>query len=162
MKAVGDYIHSLGLKFGVYSDAGTQTCAGRPGGLGHEYQDAVQYAAWGVDYLKYDWCNTSTQDAKASYANIRAALDAAGRPIVLSICEWGTAKPWLWGKEVGGNLWRTTGDIQDRWGGHRNGPTAVAARTACFPFSISRSDCNPMRDRGTGTILTCSKWATAA
>src|ERR1700675_3143397 len=62
MKAVGDYIHSLGLKFGVYSDAGTKTCAGRPGGLGHEYHDAVQYAAWGVDYLKYDWCHTSTQD----------------------------------------------------------------------------------------------------
>jgi alpha-galactosidase len=117
MKPVGDYIHSLGLKFGVYSDAGSKTCAGRPGGLGHEYQDAIQYAAWGVDYLKYDWCSTTSQDAKASYANIRAALDAAGRPIVLSICEWGTAKPWLWGKEVGGNLWRTTGDIQDRWQG---------------------------------------------
>ena len=117
MKPVGDYIHSLGLKFGVYSDAGSKTCAGRPGGLGHEYQDAIQYAAWGVDYLKYDWCSTTTQDAKASYANIRSALDAAGRPIVLSICEWGTAKPWLWGKEVGGNLWRTTGDINDRWGG---------------------------------------------
>jgi alpha-galactosidase len=122
MKAVGDYIHSLGLKFGVYSDAGSKTCAGRPGGLGHEYQDAVQYAAWGVDYLKYDWCNTSTQDAKASYANIRAALDASGRPIVLSICEWGTAKPWLWGKEVGGNLWRSTGDIQDRWGEQKKWP----------------------------------------
>src|ERR1035437_2048722 len=88
MKAVGDYIHSLGLKFGVYSDAGSKTCAGRPGGLGHEYQDALQYAAGGVDYLKYDWCNTTTQEAKASYANIRAALDASGRPIVLSICEW--------------------------------------------------------------------------
>jgi len=122
MKAVGDYIHSLGLKFGVYSDAGTQTCGKRPGGLGHEYQDAIQYAAWGVDYLKYDWCSTTTQDARASYANIRAALDAAGRPIVLSICEWGTAKPWLWGKEVGGNLWRTTGDIQDRWGGQQKWP----------------------------------------
>src|SRR5216684_6101041 len=119
MKAVGDYIHSLGLKFGVYSDAGSKTCAGRPGGLGHEYQDALQYAAWGVDYLKYDWCNTTTQDAEASYANIRAALDAAGRPIVLSICEWGKAQPWLWGKEVGGNLWRTTGDIQDRWSGKK-------------------------------------------
>jgi alpha-galactosidase len=119
MKAVGDYIHSLGLKFGVYSDAGSKTCAGRPGGLGHEYQDAVQYAAWGVDYLKYDWCSTTTQDARASYANIRNALDAAGRPIVLSICEWGTAKPWLWGKEVGGQLWRSTGDIQDRWDGKR-------------------------------------------
>jgi alpha-galactosidase len=119
MKALGDYIHSLGLKFGIYSDAGSKTCAGRPGGLGHEYQDAIQYAAWGVDYLKYDWCNTTTQDARASYANIRAALDAAGRPIVLSICEWGTAKPWLWGKEAGGNLWRTTDDIQDRWQGKR-------------------------------------------
>src|SRR5580658_9971396 len=122
MKAVGDYIHSLGLKFGVYSDAGSKTCAGRPGGLGHEYQDAIQYAAWGVDYLKYDWCNATTQDAKASYANIRAALDASGRAIVLSICEWGTAKPWLWGKEVGGNLWRTTGDISDRWSGHEKWP----------------------------------------
>jgi alpha-galactosidase len=119
MKPVGDYIHSLGLKFGVYSDAGSKTCAGRPGGLGHEYQDAIQYAAWGVDYLKYDWCSSTTQDARASYANIRAALDAAGRPIVLSICEWGTAKPWLWGKEVGGNLWRSTGDIQDRWEGKK-------------------------------------------
>lgn len=117
MKAVGDYLHSLGLKFGVYSDAGSKTCEKRPGGLGHEYQDALQYAAWGVDYLKYDWCNTTTQDARSSYANIRAALDASGRPIVLSICEWGKAQPWLWGKEVGGNLWRTTDDIQDHWSG---------------------------------------------
>ena len=109
IKPVADYVHSLGLKFGIYSDAGSKTCAGRPGGLGHEYQDAVMYAAWGVDYLKYDWCSTTTQDAKASYANIRAALDASGRPIVLSICEWGKSQPWLWGKEVGGNLWRTTG-----------------------------------------------------
>src|ERR1700732_518844 len=79
VKAVGDYIPSLGLKFGVYSDAGSKTCAGRPGGLGHEYQGALQYAAWGVDYLKYDWCNTTSQDAKASYANIRDALEASGR-----------------------------------------------------------------------------------
>ncbi|MGH9515257.1 MAG: glycoside hydrolase family 27 protein [Terriglobales bacterium] len=117
IKPVVDYVHSLGLKFGIYSDAGSKTCAGRPGGLGHEYQDALMYASWGVDYLKYDWCSTTTQDAKASYANIRTALDASGRPIVLSICEWGKNQPWLWGKEVGGNLWRTTGDIQDRWGG---------------------------------------------
>jgi alpha-galactosidase len=118
IKPLADYVHSLGLKFGIYSDAGSQTCAGRPGGLGHEYQDAVMYASWGVDYLKYDWCHTlPTQDAKASYANIRAALDASGRPIVLSICEWGSHQPWLWGNEAGGNLWRTTGDIQDRWGG---------------------------------------------
>jgi alpha-galactosidase len=120
IKALADYVHSLGLKFGIYSDAGSKTCQGRPGGLGHEYQDAIMYASWGVDYLKYDWCNTLPgQDAKASYANIRQALDASGRPIVLSICEWGTAKPWLWGKAVGGNLWRSTGDIQDRWAGRR-------------------------------------------
>jgi alpha-galactosidase len=115
IKALADYVHARGLKFGIYSDAGSQTCAGRPGGLGHEFQDALEYAAWGVDYLKYDWCHTTSQDAQASYALIRNALQAAGRPIVLSICEWGTAKPWLWGKAVGGNLWRTTGDITDQW-----------------------------------------------
>ena len=119
IKPLADYVHSLGLKFGIYSDAGSKTCAGRPGGLGHEYQDAIKYASWGVDYLKYDWCHTSIQDAKAAYANIRSALDAAGRPIVLSICEWGSHQPWLWGAEVGGNLWRTTGDIQDRWSGKK-------------------------------------------
>jgi alpha-galactosidase len=122
IKALADYVHSLGLKFGIYSDAGSKTCAGRPGGLGHEYQDALQYAAWGVDYLKYDWCHTTSQDARASYANMRHALDASGRPIVMSICEWGTAKPWLWGKEVGGNLWRTTDDINDRWQGRNKWP----------------------------------------
>ncbi|HEY1464956.1 MAG TPA: glycoside hydrolase family 27 protein [Terriglobales bacterium] len=117
IKALADYVHSKGLKFGIYSDAGSKTCAGRPASLGHEYQDALQYASWGVDYLKYDWCNTTTQDAKAAYALIRSALNASGRPIVLSICEWGTAKPWLWGEEVGGNLWRTTGDIKDQFEG---------------------------------------------
>ncbi len=117
IKALADYVHSLGLKFGIYSDAGSKTCAGRPGSLGHEYQDARQYAKWDVDYLKYDWCNTTTQDARAAYRLMRAALDASGKPTVLSICEWGTAKPWLWGHEVGGNLWRTTGDIKDRWQG---------------------------------------------
>jgi alpha-galactosidase len=123
IKAVADYVHSLGLKFGIYSDAGALTCQKRPAGLGHEYQDARTYSSWDVDYLKYDWCNTLLgQDARASYANIRQALDASGRPIVLSICEWGTAKPWLWGKEVGGNLWRTTGDIQDHWAGHEKWP----------------------------------------
>jgi alpha-galactosidase len=115
IKAVADYVHSLGLKFGIYSDAGLKTCEGRPGGLGHEFQDGLRYAAWGVDYLKYDWCNTTTQEAQASYALIREALDASGRPIVLSICEWGKAKPWLWGRKVGGNLWRTTEDITDKW-----------------------------------------------
>ncbi|MGA8153320.1 MAG: glycoside hydrolase family 27 protein [Terriglobales bacterium] len=125
IKALAGYVHSLGLKFGIYSDAGSKTCAGRPGSLGHEYQDARQYAKWDVDYLKYDWCNTTTQDARAAYRLMRDALDASGRSIVLSICEWGTAKPWLWGHEVGGNLWRTTGDIQDRWAGSIKWPNGT-------------------------------------
>jgi alpha-galactosidase len=114
MKYLADYIHAKGLKFGIYSCAGTKTCEGRPGGCGHEYQDARTYARWGVDYLKYDWCNSSTQNAKASYSTMRDAIYAAGRPIVFSLCEWGTAKPWEWAKEVG-HLWRTTEDIVDRW-----------------------------------------------
>lgn len=116
IKALADYVHSKGLKFGLYSDAGTKTCQGRPGSRGYEFQDARQYAAWGVDYLKFDWCNASTQDARSSYELMRAALDASGRVIVFSICEWGNTKPWLWARGVG-NLWRTTGDIKDRWAG---------------------------------------------
>jgi alpha-galactosidase len=114
MKYVADYVHSKGLKFGIYSCAGTKTCQERPGGFGHEYQDARTYARWGVDYLKYDWCNSSTQDAKSSYSNMRDALYTAGRPIVFSICEWGSNKPWEWAGQVG-NLWRTTDDINDSW-----------------------------------------------
>jgi alpha-galactosidase len=114
IKALGDYVHSKGLKFGIYSDAGTGTCQNRPGGRGYEFQDARQYAAWGVDYLKYDWCNSSTQNSAASYSIMRDALKASGRPIVFSLCEWGSTKPWLWAKDVG-NLWRTTGDISDKW-----------------------------------------------
>ena len=114
MKSLADYVHSRGLKFGLYSDAGTFTCQKRPGSRGYEFQDARQYAAWGVDYLKYDWCSTSTQNAPASYSIMRDALAKANRPIVFSICEWGTSKPWTWARDVG-NLWRTTGDIQDCW-----------------------------------------------
>jgi alpha-galactosidase len=114
IKGVADYVHSKGLKFGIYSDAGVKTCAGRPGSAGHEYQDALQYAAWGVDYLKYDWCHSGKANAEWAYTTMRDALNASGRPIVFSLCEWGTAKPWLWAKDVG-NLWRTTGDISDCW-----------------------------------------------
>jgi alpha-galactosidase len=116
MKALGDYIHSKGLKFGIYSDAGEKTCAGRPGSLGHEYQDAIMYAKWGVDYLKYDWCHTGKRNAEEAYSTMRDALKATGRPIVFSMCEWGTAKPWMWAADTG-NLWRTTGDIVDLWKG---------------------------------------------
>ena len=114
IKALADYIHSKGLKFGIYSDAGIKTCAGRPGSKNFEFQDAKQYAAWGVDYFKYDWCDTEGMDAKIAYAKMRDAIIASGRPICFSMCEWGNNKPWLWGKDVG-NLWRTTGDIQDCW-----------------------------------------------
>ncbi len=114
MKVLADYIHNKGLKFGIYSDAGTNTCQRRPGSRGYEFRDARNYADWGVDYLKYDWCFTGTQNAEASYKLMRDALNKTGRPIVLSICEWGTNEPWLWAQEIG-QLWRTTADIQDCW-----------------------------------------------
>ncbi len=115
IKALADYVHSKGLKFGIYTDAGTMTCAKRPGSIGHEYQDAQQYANWGVDYLKEDWCNTLPgQSSESSYTLMRDALAATGRPIVFSICEWGSTKPWLWAGPVG-NMWRATGDILDCW-----------------------------------------------
>ncbi|MEV0909873.1 NPCBM/NEW2 domain-containing protein [Streptomyces hokutonensis] len=117
IKAVADYVHSKGLKLGIYTSAGTKTCndAGFPGALGHEYSDARQFADWGVDYLKYDNCNNQGVDAKLRYTTMRDALKATGRPIVFSICEWGENKPWEWASDVG-HLWRTTGDISDNWG----------------------------------------------
>lgn len=114
MKALADYIHSLGLKMGLYSDAGWKTCGGRPGSRGREYQDAATYARWGVDYLKYDWCNTEGLAARGAYLTMRDALYAAGRPIVFSVCEWGDNEPWDWAAESG-HLWRTTGDIYPCW-----------------------------------------------
>jgi alpha-galactosidase len=114
MKALADYVHAKGLKFGVYSDAGKATCQGRPGSNGYEVEDARQYAAWGVDYLKYDWCNTDGVDPKIAYPTMRDALRATGRPIIFSMCEWGRSQPWTWARGVG-HLWRTTGDISDRW-----------------------------------------------
>lgn len=110
MKALADYVHSKGLKFGIYSCAGNKTCGGHPGSRGYEYQDALTYAKWGVDYLKYDWCNTTGLNALGAYMTMRDALYAAGRPVVFSICEWGDNQPWNWGKDIG-HLWRTTGDI---------------------------------------------------
>ncbi|ANN19698.1 alpha-galactosidase [Amycolatopsis orientalis] len=118
IKALADYVHSKGLKFGIYTSAGTKTCntAGFPGGLGHEQQDANLFASWGVDYLKYDNCNNQGVDARKRYTAMRDALAKTGRPIVYSICEWGRTDPkvWTWGEPVG-NLWRTTGDISDNW-----------------------------------------------
>ncbi|WP_221030456.1 glycoside hydrolase family 27 protein [Actomonas aquatica] len=118
MKALADYVHERGFKLGIYSCAGSKTCAGYPGSQGHEYQDARLWASWGIDYLKYDWCYTETRDAREAYTTMRDALYTAGRPIVFSICEWGTAKPWEWAEDVG-HLWRTTGDIYDSWDGYK-------------------------------------------
>jgi alpha-galactosidase len=114
MKALADYVHGKGLKFGLYSDAGTGTCQKRPGSKDHETIDARTYAEWGVDYLKYDWCNAEGQDTRDSYGRMTRALRASGRPIVFSICEWGSTRPWLWAPGIG-HLWRSTGDIQDCW-----------------------------------------------
>jgi alpha-galactosidase len=132
MKALGDYIHARGLKFGIYSSPGPLTCAKFAASYGHEQQDADLYASWGVDYLKYDLCSFTTmmKDATAahpedpnlaermmreSYVKMRNALDHTGRPIILSLCQYGWNDVWSWGPSVGGNLWRTTGDISDRW-----------------------------------------------
>src|SRR3954454_13019137 len=108
------YVHAKGLKLGIYEDAGTATCAGYPGSLGHETQDARLFASWGIDYLKYDNCNNNGSTTQAQYISrysaMRDALAATGRPIVYSICEWGVNAPWTWAGSVG-NLWRTTGDI---------------------------------------------------
>ncbi|MEU6236364.1 NPCBM/NEW2 domain-containing protein [Kitasatospora sp. NPDC047058] len=116
IKALADYVHGKGLKFGIYSSAGSKTCdvKGFPGGLGHERQDADLWASWGVDYLKYDNCNSQGLDAKARYQAMGDALKATGRPILYSICEWGSTGPWNWAGPVG-NSWRTTGDISDTW-----------------------------------------------
>jgi alpha-galactosidase len=130
MKALADYVHSKGLKIGIYSSPGPKTCAGYAGSLGHEEQDAQLYASWGIDYLKYDLCSFIDQvmvkqapDDKAAqmrlmiaaYAKMDKALKATGRPIVFSLCQYGWDAVWQWAPALGGNLWRTTGDIQPNW-----------------------------------------------
>jgi|CZKI01.1.fsa_nt_gi alpha-galactosidase len=114
MKALADYLHERGFKFGIYNCAGSKTCAGYPGGRGHEFQDARTYASWGVDYLKYDWCNRGTANGPETYRIMSDALRAARRPVVFSLCEWGENRPWLWAAPVG-HLWRTTGDIDPQY-----------------------------------------------
>jgi len=127
MKALADYVHSKGLKIGIYSSPGATTCAKFAGSLGHEVQDARTYAAWGMDYLKYDLCGLREQMKAAAtpeeahkimfdaYIKMRDALKSIGRPIVYSLCQYGDDAVWRWGTEVGGNLWRTTGDITDKY-----------------------------------------------
>ena len=122
MKALADYVHAKGLKLGIYSSPGPRTCAGFEGSYGHEEQDARTYAKWGIDYLKYDWCSyggiakdDSLAEMQKPYRVMREALDKCGRDIVYSLCQYGMGDVWEWGARVGGNLWRTTGDIGDSW-----------------------------------------------
>jgi alpha-galactosidase len=119
MKALADYVHSKGLKLGLYSSPGPNTCEGYDGSYGHEAQDARTWAAWGIDYIKYDWCGArniyTDAEMQAVYQKMGDALRAAKHPIVYSLCQYGRSDVWKWGPDVGGNLWRTTGDISDRW-----------------------------------------------
>lgn len=138
IKKLADYIHSKGLKFGIYSDAGTKTCGGMPGSYGFEEKDARLFAEWGVDYLKYDYCycpdhvsaNNDYKMAIDRYKAMGDALKKTGRPIVFSICEWGPRSPWLWGKEVGGHLWRTSYDVADIWDVPRNEHSPIGILTS--------------------------------
>jgi alpha-galactosidase len=118
MKALADYVHARGLKFGLYSAPGPRTCAGFEGSYGHVQQDAQTFADWGVDYLKYDLCSgewfyDDADKVQRTYYEMGAALRATGRPIVYSLCEYGRFEVGSWGRKVGGHLWRTTGDITD-------------------------------------------------
>lgn len=117
IKALADYIHSKGLKIGIYSDAAPLTCAGYTASLGFEELDAKTFAEWGIDYLKYDYCHAPTdwKTAIERYEKMAHALQKSGREIVFSICEWGDREPWYWAKKAGGQLWRTTADIRDKW-----------------------------------------------
>lgn len=117
MKAVADYVHSKGLKIGIYSDAAQLTCAGYTASYGFEQQDAKTFASWGIDYLKYDYCNApeDVETAKSRYAAMGKALRGSGRDIVLNVCEWGPRLPWRWAPQVGGQVWRATYDVRDMW-----------------------------------------------
>jgi alpha-galactosidase len=119
MKALADYVHGKGLKIGIYSSPGPKTCAGYEGSYQHESQDAKTWASWGIDYLKYDWCSAEKvyqkSDMQSTYKKMSDALRATGRPMVFSLCQYGLLNVWEWGASVDGNLWRTTGDIEDNW-----------------------------------------------
>ena len=145
MKALADYVHSQGLKLGIYSSPGPLTCAGFEGSYRHEQQDANTWARWGVDYLKYDWCSYGDIAAHSSflwlrhfslaelqkpYRIMRQALDNCGRDIVFSLCQYGMGSVWEWGAQVGGNCWRTTSDIDDSWGSLQSIYTSQAGHEA--------------------------------
>lgn len=161
IKALADYVHSLGLKLGIYSDAGTNTCAGRPGSLNYEEIDAQTWADWGVDYLKYDNCNNQGISPKQRYPTMRDALNKTGRPIFYSLCEWGQEDPSSWAQTVG-NSWRTTGDISANWGSVKEIYEAQVnlsfINLLCAQISqLTRSQLSIAKDLVAGMTLTCLK-----
>lgn len=120
MKSLVDYVHTKGMKIGIYSDAAPLTCGGYTASLNFEEQDAKTFAAWGFDYLKYDYCGAPAdwQTAISRYERMAKALQNSGRDIAFGICEWGDRSPWLWARKAGGHLWRTTADVRDKWKSH--------------------------------------------
>jgi alpha-galactosidase len=171
MKALADYVHSKGLKLGIYSSPGQLTCSGYPGSYGHEDQDAKTFADWGVDYLKYDWCSAdSVYDGISgfqwAYWKMGYALQATGRPIVYSICDYGVENVEEWGADVGGNLWRTTSDISDSWDSMLSN---IDGQAAIAPYAASGHWNDPdMLEIGNGQMTDdeyrtqMSLWALAA
>ena len=137
MKDLADYVHSLGFKFGMYSCAGVQTCAGYPASFDHEFTDAQTFADWGVDYLKYDFCNfPASADGKTRYATMSMALKATGRDILFAACNWGVGEPWKWMKSLGVHMYRSTGDIQDNFKSFTD-----IARSQLDNFCMSGANC---------------------
>ncbi|MDD2648970.1 MAG: glycoside hydrolase family 27 protein, partial [Eubacteriales bacterium] len=137
MKAVSDYVHKKGLKFGMYSCAGQRTCAGYPSSYDHEYQDAATFASWGVDFLKYDFCYfPQSGDPKMRYLTMAMALKASGREILFSACNWGTDESWQWMREVGAHMYRSTGDIFDNFASF-----SQIAKSQFKNFSMSSPAC---------------------
>ena len=137
MKDLADYVHSLGFKFGMYSCAGVLTCGGYPASYDHEFIDARTFAEWGVDYLKYDFCNfPANADGTNRYATISMALKASGRDILLAACNWGTGEPWKWMKSIGAHMYRSTGDIQDNFKSFSS-----IARSQIPNFCMSGANC---------------------
>ncbi len=132
MKALADYIHSKGLKFGIYSDASAKTCGGEVASYEHEADDANTFAGWGVDFLKYDYCGApdELQECIRRYTTMGKTLRATGRPILFSICEWGPRSPWLWARKAGGNMWRISFDVGDFWDSPHNAYSCIGILAA--------------------------------
>jgi alpha-galactosidase len=165
MKALADYVHGKGLKVGLYSSPGPKTCAGFTASWQHEQQDAAQYAAWEFDYLKYDWCSygdvvdktlPQLTQYKRPYEVMNAALRAQNRDIVFSLCQYGMGDVWTWGESVGGNCWRTTGDIRDAWSSlSENGFTSVGHEKYAGPGHWNDPDMLVIGNLGWGNVRPC-------